>query len=78
MQPQKAAAIFWDELESEDLDQIAAVCQQQPARNSNQAQARSSTSGPARSNGPRNPNVVCRYCKKKGHMQRECNSRRQD
>jgi hypothetical protein len=75
MPPQEAAAIFWDELESEDIDQIAAVRRQQP-RNSNQTQARSS--GPARSNGPRNPNIVCRYCKKKGHMQRECNSRRRD
>jgi hypothetical protein len=75
MPPQEAAAIFWDELESEDLDQIAAVRRQQP-RSSNQTQARSS--GPARGNGPRNPNIVCRYCKKKGHMQRECNSRRRD
>ena len=75
MPPQEAAAIFWDELETEDLDQIAAVRRQQP-RSSNQTQARSS--GPARSNGPRNPNIVCRYCKKKGHMQRECNSRRRD
>ncbi len=33
---------------------------------------------PVCSNGPRNPNIVCRYCKKKGHMQRECNSRRRD
>jgi hypothetical protein len=72
MQPQEAAAIFWDELETEDIDQIAAVRRQQPARSSQPT--RSSNSGPARSNGPRNPNVVCRYCKKKGHMQRECNS----
>jgi len=78
MQPQEAAAIFWDELEMEDIDQIAAVRRQQPARSSNSQPARSSNSGPARSNGPRNPNVVCRYCKKKGHMQRECNSRRRD
>jgi hypothetical protein len=63
-------------LETEDIDQIAAVRHQQPFRNSNQTQARSS--GPARSNGPPNPNIVCRYCKKKGHMQRECNSRRRD
>jgi hypothetical protein len=76
MQPQEAAAIFWDELETEDIDQIAAVHRQQPFRNSNQAQARSS--GPACSNCPRNPNIVCRYCKKKGHMQRECNSRCRD
>jgi hypothetical protein len=76
MQPQEVAAIFWDELESEDIDQIAAVRRQQPFHNPNQAQARSS--GPARSNGPRNPNIVCRYCKKKGHMRRECNSQRRD
>ncbi len=76
MQPQEAAAIFWDELENKDIDQIAAVRRQQPFRNSNPTQARSS--GPARSNGPRNPNIVCRYCKKKGHMERECNSRRRD
>jgi hypothetical protein len=76
MQPQEAAAIFWDELETEDIDQIAAVRHQQPFRNSNQTQARSS--GPARSNGPHNPNIVCRYCKKKGHMQKECNSRCRD
>ncbi len=75
MPPQEAAAIFWDELENEDIDQIAAVRRQQP-RSSNQSQARGP--GPARSNGPRNPNIVCRYCKKKGHMQRECNSRHCD
>jgi hypothetical protein len=78
MQPQEAAAIFWDELEMEDIDQIAAVRRQQPARSSSSQPARYANSGPARSNGPRNPNVVCRYCKKKGHMQRECNSRRRD
>jgi hypothetical protein len=24
------------------------------------------------------PNIMCRYCKKKGHMQKECRSRQQD
>jgi hypothetical protein len=76
MQPQEADAIFWYELADEEINQIAAVRRQQPFRNSNPAQGRSST--PARSNSPRNPNIVCRYCKKKGHMQRECNSRRRD
>ncbi len=35
MPPQEAAAIFWDELETEDLDQIAAV-RRQPPRSSSQ------------------------------------------
>ncbi len=78
MQPQEAAAIIWDKLENEDIDQIAAVHRQQPFRNSNQTQARSSAPGPTRTNGPRNPNIVCRYCKKKGHMQQECHSHRRD
>jgi hypothetical protein len=78
MQPQEAATIFWDELETKDIDQIAAVCHQQSFLNSNQMQARSATPGPARSNGPRNLNIVCHYCKKKGHMQRECHSLRRN
>ncbi len=52
MQPQEAAAIFWDELEMEDIDQIAAVRRQQPARSSSSQPARYANSGPARSNGP--------------------------
>jgi hypothetical protein len=83
MQPQEAAAIFWDELENEDIDQIAAVRRQQPPRNNNNFNAASTrapaaNTAPIRNNGPRNPNIVCRYCKKKGHMQRECHSRRRD
>jgi hypothetical protein len=68
MQPHEADTIFWDKLADEEIDQIAAVRRQQPFRNSNSAQARTSTL--TCSSGPRNPNVVCRYCKKKGHMQR--------
>jgi hypothetical protein len=81
MQPQEAAAIFWDELENEDIDQIAAVRRQQPPRNNFNAastRAPAANAAPIRNNGPRNPNIVCRYCKKKGHMQRECHSRRRD
>ncbi len=80
MPPTEAAAIFCDELADEEIEQIAFVRRQQPPRkNANTAPARSAP-GPnaTRNNGPRNPNIVCRYCKKKGHMQRECNSRRRD
>jgi len=80
MPPTEAAAIFCDELADEEIEQVAFVRRQQPPRkNANTAPARSAP-GPnaTRNNGPRNPNIVCRYCKKKGHMQRECNSRRRD
>jgi hypothetical protein len=76
MQPHEADVIFRDELADEEIDQIAAVWRQQLFCNSNPAQGCSSA--PTRSNGPHNPNIVCRYCKKKGHMQRECNSRCRD
>jgi hypothetical protein len=81
MPPTEAATIFWDELAKEEIEQIVVVCHQQPPRknNFNMAPTRSAPGPNAiRNNGPRNPNIVCRYCKKKGHMQRECNSRRRD
>jgi hypothetical protein len=84
MQPGKADAIFWDDLANEEIDQITAVLRQpKPFRNFNTATARSApgptaNAAPVRSSGPRNPNIVCRYCKKKGQMQCKCNSRRCD
>ncbi len=81
MTPEEAATVFWDEIADEDLDKVAAVCQNRaprpPPRNTSSA-APTVNAAPLRSNGPRNPNLVCRYCKKKGHMQRKCNSRRCD
>jgi len=79
--PEEAATIFWDEIDDEDLDKVAAIRQNRqthPAPRGAPAAAPTVNAAPLRSNGPRNPNVVCRYCKKKGHMQRECNSRRRD
>jgi hypothetical protein len=79
--PEEATTIFWDEIANEDLDKVAAVRQNRPPRpapRSTPAAAPTVNAAPLRSNGPRNPNVVCRYCKKKGHMQSECNSRHQD
>ncbi len=77
----EAVNIPWDDLALEEIDQIAAVRKSNPPR-AQQGNNRNTTTtvnaAPVRSNGPRNPNVVCRYCKKKGHMQRECNSRRRD
>jgi hypothetical protein len=79
----EAAAIFRDELADDEVKQIAVVQRQQPPRNNNNfntasTRAPAANAAPIGSNSPRNPNIVCRYCKKKGHMQRECHSRRRD
>ncbi len=82
MQPSEANAIFWDELADKEIEQIAAVRCQQPPRNNDfntaSTRATAANAAPIRSNGPHNPNIVCCYCKKKGHMQRECHSHRRD
>jgi len=78
--PAEAANIPWDDIGLEEIDQIAAVRRNNAPRNQtpNRNTGPTVNAAPVRSNGPRNPNIVCRYCKKKGHMQRECNSRRRD
>jgi hypothetical protein len=78
--PAEAANIPWDNIGLEEMDQIAAIHQNKAprAQNSNRNAATTVNAALVCSNGPRNPNVVCRYCKKKGHMQRECNSRQRD
>jgi hypothetical protein len=78
----EAVNIPWDDLALEEIEQIATVRRSNPPRaqqnNNNRSTTNTVNAAPVRSNGPRNPNIVCRYCKKKGHMQRECNSRRRD
>ncbi len=32
----------------------------------------------ARTSSARNPNIICRYCNKKGHLQKECFSRQRN
>jgi hypothetical protein len=70
-------SITWESLTEEEIKQVAAIqaCKNcylpkkkfgRLARNKNLA----------KSNGPRNPNVVCCCCQKKLHMQKECNSSR--
>jgi hypothetical protein len=78
--PAEAANIPWDDIGMEEIDQIAAVRRNNAPRNQNPSRNTGPTinAAPVRSNGPRNPNIICCYCKKKGHMQRECNSRRRD
>jgi len=78
--PTEAANIPWDDIGLDEIEQIAAVRRNNAPRGQNPSRNPGPTvnAAPVRSNGPRNPNIVCRYCKKKGHMQRECNSRRRD
>jgi hypothetical protein len=67
-------------LTDQELDQIAVIrAHNQPFMhfknngqdNNSNNQARSTTT-------VRNPNTVCRYCKKKGHLQKLCFSRKRD
>jgi len=64
-----AKEIIWDNLPDEQLGQLAALRFQQKRFNSNQARSNTTL---------RNPDTVCRYCKKKGHLQKDCFSRKRN
>ena len=78
LQPEEAREIIWEELTEQEIEQVAALRSRnghfQPRNNSGPAR----NNGQARNNAPANPNIVCRYCDKKGHRQKECFSRRRD
>jgi hypothetical protein len=74
LQPEEASTIAWESLTEEEVEQVAAI----RAKNNRFQPKRTFAAPQGRSNGPRNQNVVCRYCKKKGHMQKECRSRQRD
>jgi len=63
----EAVNIPWDDLALEEIEQIAAVRKSNPPRaqqSNNRNTATTVNAAPVRSNGPRNPNIICRYCKK--------------
>jgi hypothetical protein len=72
LQPEEAREIIWEELTEQEIEQVAALRSRNgrfpprnnsgPARNNNQARNTTAT----------NPNIICRYCDKKGHRQKEC------
>jgi Retrotransposon gag protein len=73
LQDEKAREIIWDSLTDQELDQIAVI------RSHNQCFAGNNSKNQARSTTTvRNPNIVCRYCKKKGHLQKDCFTRKRD
>jgi hypothetical protein len=58
--------IIWEDLTDEQLGQLAVLRFQQKRVN----QPRPTT--------VRNPDTICRYCKKKGHLQKDCFSRKRN
>jgi hypothetical protein len=64
-----AKEIVWDAYDNEALDQIAALRFQQRRPNGN---------NPRSNTVLRNPDTACRYCKKKGHLQKDCFARKRN
>ncbi len=82
MEEEEAKEIVWDNLSDDQLVQLAAI---RFGRN-NRYNSSSSNNGNNRNNQSnnncstplRNPNTECRYCKKKGHLQKDCFSRKRN
>jgi len=64
-----AKEIVWDAYDNEARDQIAALRFQQRRPNGN---------NPRSNTVLRNPDTACRYCKKKGHLQKDCFARKRN
>jgi hypothetical protein len=74
LQEERAKEIIWENLSDQDLNQLAIIRytrQQYNNKGNNGNQARSSTA-------VRNPNTACRYCQKKGHLQKDCFASKRD
>jgi hypothetical protein len=73
LQEERAKEIIWENLSDQKLNQLAIIryTRQQYNKGNNGNQARSSTA-------VRNPNTACRYCQKKGHLQKDCFARKRD
>ncbi len=54
---------IWEDLPDEQLGQLAVLRFQQKRITNNQASSTTTI---------RNPNMACRYCQKKGHLQKDC------
>jgi hypothetical protein len=82
MEEEKSKEIVWDNLSDDQLAQLAAIrfgrnnCYNNS--NGNNGNNRNNQSNNNRSTPLRNPNTECSYCKKKGHLQKDCFSRKRD
>jgi hypothetical protein len=83
MDDEKAKEIVWDNLSDDQHAQLAAICFGRNNRynnntNNNNRNGGNNNNNNNRSTPLRNPNTECRYCKKKGHLQKDCFSRKRD
>jgi hypothetical protein len=83
MEEEKAKEIVWDNLSEDQLTQLAAI---RFGRN-NRYNNNGSNNGNNRNNQSNNnnhstplcnPNTECRYCQKRGHLQKDCFARKRD
>jgi hypothetical protein len=65
----KAREIIWEDLPDDQLGQLAVLRFQQKRITNNQARSNTAV---------RNPNTACRYCQKKGHLQKDCFARKRN
>ncbi len=81
MEEEKAKEIVWDNLSDDQLAQLAAIhfgrnnCYNNSSNNNGN---NCNNQGNNCSTQLRNPNTECRYCKKKGHLPKDCFSRKRD
>jgi hypothetical protein len=72
LQLDKADTIIWEHLTKDEIEQVAPLWAHNncypPKKNSNRL---ARNHGLTQNNGIRNPNIVCHYCSKKGHLQKD-------
>jgi hypothetical protein len=81
VEEEKAKEIVWDNLSDGQLTHLAAICFGRICYNNsngNNGNNRNNQSNNNCSTPLRNPNTECRYCKKKGHLQKDCYSCKRD
>jgi hypothetical protein len=81
MDKERAKEIVWDNLSDDQLAQLAAIPFGRNNRynnNGNNGNNRNNQSNNSLPTQLRNPNTECRYCKKKGHLQKDCFSQKLD
>jgi hypothetical protein len=81
MEEDRAKEIVWDNLSDDQLAQLSAIHFGQNNRYNNNGNNNNNCNKKNNNNRPTqlcNPNTECRYCKKKGHLQKDCFSRKRD